>query len=256
MHAAVGRVVTTAWGEVYLRPELGRCYEVNQAWAVADAGGLDAEAIDRDVERLMRRAGLPHRQIAVEQPAAQRLADDLAALGYGTTRHLYLAHEGPPPTAPDVTVHEIDVETLLAGYDRYLRTDPDTPYGRDAVVRSHLLEHHRTYGSGGPARERRFAVLDDRGEAVAWAKLWTAGGMAQVEDVICLAEHRGRGYGRAVVATATLAGLAGAPELLVIAADADDWPKELYGRLGYVPVGGKHVVIRHPLDHDRRRAAA
>jgi len=256
MHAAVGRVVATAWGEVYLRPELGRCYEVNQAWAVADAGGVPAETIDRDVERLMRRAGLPHRQIAVEEPAALRLAGALADLGYATTRHLYLAHEGPPPPAPDVTVDEIDVETLLAGYDRYLRTDPETPYGRDAVVRSHLLEHHRTYGGAGPAQERRFAVLDGRGEAVAWAKLWTAGRVAQVEGVICLAGHRGRGYGRAVVAAATLAGLADTPDLLVIAADADDWPKELYRRLGYVPVGGKHVMIRHALDHDWRGTAA
>jgi hypothetical protein len=253
MHAAAGRVVRTAWGEVYLRPELGRCYEVNQAWAVGDAAGLAAQAIDRDVERLMRRAGLPQRQIAVEPPAAERLADDLAALGYATTRHVYLAHAGSPPPACDIPVHEIGVEPLLAGYDRYLRTDPATAYGRDAVVRSHLLEHHRTYGAAGPAHERRFAVLDDRGEPLAWAKLWTAGGVAQVEDVICLAEHRGRGYGRAVVTAATTAGLARRPELLVIAADADDWPQELYRRLGYVPIGGKHVAIRHAPSYDYRR---
>lgn len=245
MHAAVGRVVTTAWGQVFLRPELALCYEVNQAWAVDDAGGVGAGALDRDVERLLGSANLAHRQISVEEPAARRLSPGLRGLGYTVARHLYLAYDGPAPPAPGVAVAEVDIELVAEGYDRYLRTDPQTPHGRDGIVRTHLVEHHRSYGSAGSARERCFAVLDE-GEAIAWAKLWLgADGTAQVEDVICLAEHRGHGYGRAVVASATRAALDEGADVVGIVADDDDWPKTLYRRVGFVPIGRKRVFARH-----------
>jgi hypothetical protein len=246
MHAAVGRVVTTVWGQVFIAPDLALCYEVNQAWAIGDAGGASAAVIDRDVERLLGSARLSHRQISVEEPAATRLSPGLSALGYATSHHLYLAHEGaaPPAPAPEVHVVEVDVALIADGYDRYLRTDPETPHARDGLVRTQLIEYHRMFGAAGVARERCYAVLDD-GEAVAWAKLWSAGRLAQVEDVICLAEYRGHGYGRGVVAGATRAALADGAELVAIVADDDDWPKELYRRLGYVPIGRKRVFARH-----------
>jgi predicted GNAT family acetyltransferase len=73
--------------------------------------------------------------------------------------------------------------------------------------------------------------------------------VAQVEDVVCLHDHRGRGYGRDVTVAATLAALDEAPELLFIVADDLDWPKELYERLGYVPVGRKTTHTRHAPGH-------
>jgi GNAT superfamily N-acetyltransferase len=244
MHAAVGRVVTTAWGQVYFETGLARCYERNTAWAVDDAAGLDAVALDREVDRLFGDAGLGHRRVVVEPPAAGRLAPGLRALGYAAEEHLYLAYAAPaPPPAPRAPVDEVAITLVADGNDRYLRTDPDIEFGRDATVRAHLVEHHRTYGVG--ARERAFAVRDEDGAAIAWAKLWQRDGVAQVEDVVCLAEHRGRGYGRDVVAAATRAALEDAPELLFIVADAADWPKELYGRLGYAPIGTKAVHTRH-----------
>jgi hypothetical protein len=248
MHAAVGRVVTTAWGQVYLEPAIGRCYERNQAWAVGDAGGADARALDRDVDRLFQDAGLPHRRLVVEPPAAARLAPGLAALGYEAGQHLYLAFDGAPPSPPRAPIAEVDIEAIAAANDRWLRTDPEMTFGRDATVRAHLGEHHRTFGGAG-AYERCFAVLDEGGDPVAWAKLWTRGGVAQVEDVVCLNEHRGHGYGRDVTAAATLAALDDAPELLFIVADDYDWPKAIYERLGYVSVGTKATHTRHAPGH-------
>jgi hypothetical protein len=244
MHGAVGRVVTAAWGQAFLEPGLARCYERNTAWAVDDAAGLSAAALDREVDRLFRDAGLGHRRVVVEPVAVARLDAGLQGLGYATEEHLYLAYAaaGPPP-APRAAVAQVAIDLVADGNERYLRTDPDVEFGRDATVRAHLTEHHRTFGVG--ARERAFAVLGGDGAAVAWAKLWQRDGVAQVEDVVCLAEHRGRGYGRDVVAAATRAALHDAPELLFIVADNADWPKELYSRLGYAPIGTKAVYTRH-----------
>jgi predicted GNAT family N-acyltransferase len=245
MHAAVGRTITGAWGQAFLSPDLDRCYDRNVLWAIGDAGGLSAAELDGHAERLLGGHDLPHRRLLLEPPAHARLHHGLVARGYDASRHLFQLHTGPtttPDAVPGVEVVEVSIDAILAANDRYLQTDRDTPYGRDARTRRHLIEHHRTYGPAG-AQERRFAVCDGD-DVVAWARLWTRGAEAQVEDVICLAEHRGRDYGRAVVAAAARAALATDPELLFIVADADDWPQALYARLGFAPAGELGVYLR------------
>jgi GNAT superfamily N-acetyltransferase len=242
MHSAVGRVVTADWGQAFLHPQIGRCHEENFVWGVEDAAGLDAAALAAHADRLMGSAGLSHRRIVLEDGTADRLAEEFIALGYDAGTTVFLAHEGDAPPAPSAPVEEVGVDALVPAQERYLGTDPATLYARDDEVRAHIVEHHRTYGSAG-ADERIFAVLE-AGEVAAWAKLWTRDGAAQVEDVVCLFDYRGRGYGRAVAAAATRAALADDPELLFIAADADDWPKELYGRLGYRTIGHIRTFIR------------
>jgi hypothetical protein len=246
MRAAVGRTVTAAWGQAFLDPTLPLCHVRNVLVTAGDAGGADAATLHAAADRLLGGAGLDYRRMTLEPPADDRLRDALVALGYRPARHVFLAFDShlPAPLAVrGVTVTEVAPEPILPANDHYLRTDPDTLYGRDEATRAQLLEHHRTYGPAG-AHERRFAVLDEGGGVAAWARLWTRDGVAQVEDVVCLAEFRGRGYGRAVVAAATRAGLAGDPELLFIVADDDDWPKQLYGRLGYAPMGFLGVFLR------------
>ena len=242
-HAAAGRTVTAAWGQAFVSPDIDRCYDRNLLWAVGDAGGLSAAQLDAQAERLLGGHGMAHRRLLLEPPAEGRLHEELVALGYDAGLHVFQVFDGPPPAAPAVAVAEVSIDAVLEATDRYLRTDPDTPYGRDARTRRHLLEHHRTYGPAG-GDERRFAVLGAAGAVVAWARLWTRGAEAQVEDVVVLAEHRGQGYGRAVVAAATRAALEAEPSLLFIVADADDWPKDLYARLGYAPAGALGVYLR------------
>lgn len=245
MHTAVGRTVTAAWGQAFLAPEIDRCYDRNLLWATGDAGGLSAAQLDAQAERLLGGHGMAHRRLLLEPPAEARLHDDLVALGYDAGSHVFQVFTGDAPLQRDggAPVVEASVEAVLEATDRYLRTDPDTPYGRDARTRRHLLEHHRAYGLVGGA-ERRFAVLGPEGEVIAWARLWTRGAEAQVEDVVVLAEHRGQGHGRAVVTAATRAALESTPELLFIVAEASDWPKDLYARLGYATAGALGVYLR------------
>ena len=61
-----------------------------------------------------------------------------------------------------------------------------------------------------------------------------------------LPEHRGTGLGRLVTSAALAAGLALEPELLFIVADDEDWPKELYERLGFEPAGRIRGFLRPP----------
>ncbi|HWH92506.1 MAG TPA: GNAT family N-acetyltransferase [Baekduia sp.] len=244
MHAAVGRTVTAAWGQAFLTPALDRCYDRNLLWVVDDGDGLSAAALDRHADRLLGGHGMTHRRLVVEPAADARLRDDLVTRGYDAGDHLFMAHAGrvPQPVA-GIAVEEVGIDPVLAATEHYLKTDPATQYGRDPRTRAHLLAHHREYGPTSGA-ERRFAVCDAGEEVVAWARLWRRGDEAQVEDVVCLAEHRGRGYGRAVVAAATRAALDEGADLVFIVADDRDWPKDLYGRLGYAPIGTLGVYLR------------
>jgi GNAT superfamily N-acetyltransferase len=189
---------------------------------------------------------MAHRRIMVEPAADARLRTELTGLGYEAGTHVFqvFAGERAPDPVEGVEVAEASVEDVLEATETYLKTDPATPYGRDPRTRRHLLEHYRGYGPAG-AQERRFVVRAE-GRIAAWARLWVrAGGdEAQVEDVVVLAPHRGRGYGRAVVAAATRAALETSPSLLFIVADADDWPKDLYERLGYATAGDLGVYLR------------
>lgn len=241
MHAAFGRTVTAAWGQAFLRPDLLRYHDGNLLWVTGDGAGLDAAELDAQASRLLGGAGVPYRRMVVEQPAESRVALGLAALGYQSARHQLMAFSADrPPATVDAPVRLTDIDTVLPGMDRYLRTDPEAAYGRDDVTRGHLIEHSRTYGAS--VEERAF-VVEVAGEPVAWALLWTRDGVAQIDEVVCLAEHRGHGYGRAVVAEATRTALAEEPELLFLVADADDWPQHLYGRLGFEAIG--HVGVHH-----------
>ena len=90
---------------------------------------------------------------------------------------------------------------------------------------------------------RHFAVLVE-GEVVAAADLFSDGRTAQIEDVATLPEHRRRGYGRAVTERALAEAIAEGHEFVFLVADDDDWPKELYRRLGFEPVGCTYAFTR------------
>ncbi|HYT27333.1 MAG TPA: GNAT family N-acetyltransferase, partial [Actinomycetota bacterium] len=90
---------------------------------------------------------------------------------------------------------------------------------------------------------RFFAVLAD-GRVVSYADLYRDGRTAQVEDVATLEAHRGRGYASAVVLRAVEAARHAGCDLVFLVADADDWPKELYRRLGFDDLGRYVKFIR------------
>ncbi len=77
-------------------------------------------------------------------------------------------------------------------------------------------------------------------------ELYIDGSDAQIEYVETLEEFRGRGVARAVVLRAIeAASEAGARDIFIVA-DDDDWPKELYGRLGFDRIGRTWQFIREP----------
>jgi predicted GNAT family acetyltransferase len=62
--------------------------------------------------------------------------------------------------------------------------------------------------------------------------------------VVTAGPYRQRGYARAVVSAATRASLEHGNEITFLVADDEDWPKELYAKLGYEPIGRRYEFTR------------
>lgn len=80
------------------------------------------------------------------------------------------------------------------------------------------------------------AALAD-GEVAAWCELRVLEDVAQVENVMTVPAHRGRGYARQLVLDAVRRARDAGVGLVFLRALERDWPPEWYARLGFDPVG-------------------
>lgn len=207
-------------------------WDVNTLWIDEPAAATAAELVDE--ARVRQGAlGLLHRSVVVQDEAAwRRMWPGFARAGYTRDVHAVMRHAGPVPPPPGHEVVEGPGRAALeAAVTAYVMAEP---FGADPEAARQVVAH--VLRTPAEARERWFAVVRD-GAVAAYARLWEADGVAQVEDVVTLAPWRRQGLARAVVTAATRAALAAGPELLFIVADDEDWPKDLYASLGYATVG-------------------
>jgi GNAT superfamily N-acetyltransferase len=178
---------------------------------------------------------LPYRQLAVEhEPSGRRLEGPFRDDGWEIDRDLTMVLAQDPDRQVDTgaVIEPGERETLAltrrwADEDEHLQL---TPEGLAQVV-----EHNRL--TWRVRRARRLGVRDNSGALAAITQLYSDGTSAQVEGVYTVPEQRGRGYARALVTHAVALAQAAGHKLTFIVADDMDWPKQLYARIGFEPVG-------------------
>jgi GNAT superfamily N-acetyltransferase len=137
-----------------------------------------------------------------------------------------------PPDRPADTsvVEDAGEDEMLELMRRWYEHDEPTPTEVEQLVEFGRREA-RALG------DRLLGVRSGDGRLVAITKLRSDGSTAQVEDVYTVPEARGRGFARALVSRAVELARDREHEMTFIAADDEDWPKSLYGRLGFRSVG-------------------
>ena len=239
--AGIERVLPFRYGHALFVPSLPRVWDVNLL-RVEGVTGAGAEQLAGEAERLQGEAELEHRRIAVlDDETGARLESGFRALGWEVNRFLFMAYRGSGTRSADTSiVHEVERDAIRAVRAASVH---DVPWGVDEEAARQILAAGERYAA--TIRPRYFAVVVD-GRAVSVAELFSDGRTAQVEEVVTLPEARGRGYASATVMRAVDEALATGHDFVFLTADEDDWPKELYLRLGFATIGRKWMFTRRP----------
>lgn len=225
------------WGTALFRLDMPRVHDQNLLRLEREFESVSARDLAVEADRVQRPAGLSHRKVVVpDEAAGKRLSSEFAELTWRRARHVVMAHRG---SAPDAPAHEVvDVESPQLRRSRTLAFEQDLGSGASAQVAASL-----DLIASVVARARGFAVEVD-GEFVSWCVLYEEDGIGQVDDVVTASPYRQRGYARAVVSAATRASLESGNEITFLVADDEDWPKDLYAKLGYEPIGRRYEFTR------------
>jgi ribosomal protein S18 acetylase RimI-like enzyme len=225
------------FGTAILTPELPLRQDSNYLLVEMVPHDTSAAELVEEAERLQGAAGLEHRLLVFRDAAlGERFAPALVSIGWRRDRHVLMAQRRRPEHAVDTRiVSEVTEATLREARGRLIRS---YPWGTPEVARQLLEAKLRI-----PVDARFFAVLAD-GAVASYGDLYLGGEIAQVEDVATIPEERGRGYASAVVLRAVEEARAVGADLVFLVADAEDWPKELYRRLGFDEIGATVKLLR------------
>jgi GNAT superfamily N-acetyltransferase len=223
---------TAPWrfGTALFNDRFPRRWDSNFLRVERPVGPTTAAELAAEADEIL--AALGHREFVFEDDAeGARLSAAFVGLGYAADRLVDLVlRRGPDREPPDLEVREVDhatvrplkVETNLVSHGGMSREDAEmlASFGDVLVDR---------------VGARFFAAWVD-GELAGCCDLYEHEGVAQIENVDTLERFRGRGAARGFLAAAIEAAGSSA-DLIFLFADDADWPKQLYAKIGFDPVG-------------------
>lgn len=220
-----------AFGTAYLDERFPLRWDSNLLWAEGPLERAHATDLSDECERVLGGLGMTHRNLLFDhEDAGRRFAPGLVGRGYAWDRFVTMVHRREPDRPGDAPVEEVDVDTYIPIVRDALRPEP---YATSEEVVRQLSEHRRVLAEVGA----RFFVAFPDGVPASRCELYPGGDVAQIEDVGTVEAFRNRGLSRAVVLRAVAEARANGAETVFLEADEDDWPKDLYGRLGFDVLG-------------------
>lgn len=230
------RLAPFEWGTATFRLDMPRVHDQNLLRMEHGFGEVSARELAAEADRLQRPAGLSHRKVVIpDAEAGQLLWDDFAALSWRRARHVAMVHRGATQSESRHPVREVESRHLRGARVRAFEEDLGSVASEQVAMSLELIASVVT--------SRAFTVEVD-GEPVSWAVLYEETGIGEIDDVVTAGEHRRRGYGRAVVEAATRASLDSGNEITFLIADDEDWPKEMYARMGYETIDTRYEYTR------------
>jgi ribosomal protein S18 acetylase RimI-like enzyme len=217
------------FGTAYLHDELPRVWSRNYLSLERDLESATAGLVSAEAERVLGEAGVAHRKVEVfDAEVGERLAPDLAKLGWQVECDVIMVAARDPDREADLSlVAEVEPEVLEPVWAEVGRGDRDI---EDEDVIRQLADGKRVLAS---AIGARFFAAQADGEIGAYCELYSGGGIGQIENVLTLERFRNRGLARALVLRALAESRAAGNDLTFLLANRDDWPKELYRKLGF-----------------------
>jgi ribosomal protein S18 acetylase RimI-like enzyme len=230
---AAARVQHFEQGAALFTDSLPLVYDANHIRIDSTLGELTADDAERLAGALQH--GLGHRKLLLPDAGA-RLAAELAERRWRVTRTCVMAYEGSREREPSgaVRAEEVDVRALRGAREAAMAD-------RRPEERRQIADYTERLATANDTRA--FAAFAG-GEVAAFCILFQGPGIGEIDEVTTLEKHRRKGLGTAVVEAALSASLAEGNDLTFLIADATDWPKSWYERLGFTSVGNRFEVFR------------
>lgn len=233
-------VIAHDWGRVFLCPTLPLVWDLN--WILVEQEGMaPAEVIAAADEAL---APFKHRAVAIRGEAdGARLAQEFEDVsGWEVETTIYMLWRGEAERratseareTPFAGCEELRRELIYAGLG-----EEEAGGDREATTEQ-LLEMDRRFAAA--SGDRWFVAPPE--EPASACCLLSGNGIGQVEEVGTLAAARGRGHAQAAILAAIKASREAGHRATFLSADANDWPRLMYEKLGFEAGGTMHVLRR------------
>jgi GNAT superfamily N-acetyltransferase len=250
---AAREAIALSAGLAVRHPELHDVHYLNAVLLDGGAVDLDGAGVAAVAERFL--GDLGHRHVVFDDPdAGERAAAELAGAGWERGRTVFMMFAGDPaavkPDARARPVSDAEMDALQLASLREQMSEADAREDLAARLlatqrRLRATTPARCFGAGAPAEMpvsmcTLFLDPDVAGRRV-----------AMVTDVGTRVAHRERGLGSAVVSAAVAHAGGWGADLIVVGADADDWPQLMYAGLGFEAVGRQVTLTRRISAHSR-----
>ena len=221
-----------------LTPTLPLVWQLN-AVRVED-GGAGARQLIAAADEALRDSS--HRKLVVhDQELGMRLAPALSREGWNVYRLLVMVRDhAPERTAPPGAGAEVDRASGARALAAFRR---EQPFGWQEEAVQQLTAMDERYGR--VMRARDFASPPE--DPAASCRLYTADGLAQIDEVGTVERRRNRGHASAAVLAAVDTATSERCAPIFLLTDAADWPQHLYERLGFRPIGQLYEFLKLPL---------
>lgn len=240
-HRCSTRTEPTRFGTAFLNEDFPLRYDSNFVSVERPLAEVDAVDLAADADRVLGSAGLGHRELWIsDDDEGRRLAPAFLELNWSADHLVSMVWARDPEPRPAVEVRQVAFESARSAIEavQLARHDIQVPEELEQLVGFRdLLE--RRVGA-------RFFLADADGVPACVCEMYTFDGVAEIEDVNTLEAFRGRGLASAVVTTAATSARRAGCDLVFLIADHTDWPKQLYGRLGFDPVSSFWSFLRPP----------
>ncbi|MEP6908819.1 MAG: GNAT family N-acetyltransferase [Actinomycetota bacterium] len=237
---AAVRKERSRFGIAHLNDELPRVWSSNYLFANENLAEADAEALAGEADRILGGAGFTHRKVElVDEEAGARLEPGFRELGWTVQCDvLMVVHRKPDRPTDSSQISEVTFEELSEAWAAGSRA---APLGAEEDVVQQLVENKRVVAQ---AIATRFFAAEVDGQIASYCDLYSDGQTGQIEAVMTLEAYRKRGLARAVVSRALDESRAAGDTMTFLMADRDDWPQELYRKLGFDEIGRIWEFIR------------
>jgi ribosomal protein S18 acetylase RimI-like enzyme len=218
------------FGTAVLTPELPNRQDSNLLYLDRLTPGTAAAELQAEAERIFTDAEMSSRVLVFpDAETGEALVPEFP--GWNVHRQVVMVHRRPPEVEADTSsVVEVGEAVLRPARRAEIES---YPWGSRELAEQ-LLDAKVALARWQSVR--CFAMLAGS-EVASYTDLYSEATEAQVEDVATLPPYRGRGYAKAVVSRAVEEARAGGADFVFLVAREDDWPTELYRRLGFDVVG-------------------